>query len=217
MQYGVVATRIDDYSFIGHLVYDQIAVLSPAVIDKVTNEAVVIDPGGNNAVLQQYLSESGATVKYILLTHTHYDHLVGAEELSQALDMAVTVHKDDVRLLKQSPNFALLFDKVKFTAPKRLEILEGEGELPFGHTTIKVLHMPGHTPGSVCYLFDGFCFIGDLILEKGAGRTDLPGGNNDLLKLSLDKLTGMDKELLLFPGHDAPFTVGQLNGFYPAK
>lgn len=183
-------------------------------IHKTTKDAIVVDPGGNLGMLYQILHETRAQVRYILLTHTHYDHLVAAEELSAKLSLPVTVHRADVRLLKQSPNFALLFDKVKFTSPQHLEIFEGEPSLSLADKAIQVLHLPGHTPGSVCYLLDEFCFIGDLILEKGAGRTDLPGGNEAHLRQSLEKLTQMDSSLLLYPGHDEPFTVAQLHTFY---
>ncbi|MBS1618830.1 MAG: MBL fold metallo-hydrolase [Bacteroidetes bacterium] len=209
-------TRFDQqaYEVLRFTGYDRWRQNCYVVIHMETKEAIVVDPGGNLHILYQILEETGAQVKYILLTHTHYDHLVAAEELSQKLHLPVTVHKADVRLLKQSPNFALLFDKVKFTSPQQLDIFEGEPVLPFAGGGIRVLHLPGHTPGSACYLIDGFCLIGDLILEKGAGRTDLPGGNEAHLRESLANLTQMDSNLLLFPGHDEPFTVAQLRTFY---
>ena len=158
-------------------------------------EITVIDPGG-----EVELGEG--TLRRILLTHAHFDHVAGVAALRRRCDVPVYLHEDDARLLLQAPTYALRFGG---------ERMEPAGAVtPEAPDGVEVLHTPGHTDGSVCYCFPGFVFCGDLLFREGTGRTDLPGGNAAKLAASISRvLEGQTEEMVLFPGHGRPWTVGE--------
>lgn len=170
--------------------------------------ALVIDPGGGAEEIAALLRQKQATAVYILLTHAHHDHVAAAAQLSDLLQLPCLVHPKDVTLLKQAPNYALVFDKNKITAPREVLMLDPEAGLPFAGGTLQIHHLPGHTNGSVVFSGSNFAFIGDLLMLAGKGRTDLPGGNAELLDHSLQMLPQLfSDETIFYPGHGAPFRL----------
>jgi len=151
-------------------------------------EGVVIDPGGD---LKKILKEiEGKKLNYIILTHYHWDHILAAPKLREKTGAKILIHKGE-------KNF------IKFQAD---QFLDGGEEIRLGNEFLKIIHTPGHTKGSICILGENFIFTGDTIFEDGVGRTDLPGGSEEDLKRSLEKLERIIKKgMKIYPGHGPIF------------
>ncbi len=169
-----------------------------AVIEK--NELFFIDPGG--FVSDMDFSGEEIKCRYILLTHSHYDHIAGVEKLKSLYPGAkIAVHEKDASGLNNPEyNGASLFG-VKLKVIKPDLILKGGEKLSFGRFGIKVFHTPGHTEGSVSFLAEDCLFSGDTLFKRGVGRCDLPSGDWDKIILSLKKYYDMGKNFKVFPGH----------------
>ena len=158
------------------------------VWDEDQKEAAVIDPAWQPEMIEDLLRKEKLTLKLLLLTHAHADHVNAAGYfLEKYPDLALAVHKDDAFLLDDG------------LGP--LDLLNGDAELELGHEKITVIHTPGHTPGSVSFLAGGCVFTGDTLFVGECGRVDLPGSDPKALRLSLLKLAALPGETLLYPGH----------------
>ncbi len=157
------------------------------------NEAAVIDPGGDVPAILEALE--GAEVRYILLTHGHYDHTGGAAELKEACPQAeVYLHERDFRGVDPSLfPLCLQMDEVKFYD-------EGD-RLPLGGLTIEVLHTPGHSEGGVTLRCGELLFCGDTLFAGSCGRTDFPGGSVAKIMASLRRLGELEGDYQVCPGH----------------
>lgn len=176
-----------------------------------SNEAIVIDPGAEPEAILLLLR--GKKLKGILLTHGHADH-IGAVEALRNEDAPVYIHKKDARMLT-NPNLSLAkMVGIKENQGEPDYCLE-EGEMSLAGLTINVLHTPGHTPGSVCFLIDNILFSGDTLFERGVGRTDLPGGDEKAMTASIAKLMQLDKETEVYPGHGSATTIRSERRFFP--
>lgn len=174
-----------------------------------TGSTVLIDPGDQAQAIIGEIESVGGRAARILLTHPHHDHVGAAQELSEHYGLPCELHRADLRLLIHAPMYALTFAKrpiPAITSHRSFEeLVVGSDEPQF-----RTLHTPGHTKGSVCYLFDGFAFTGDTLLCRHIGRTDLPGASADQLADSIARfLAAAPPETLLFPGHGKPWSVGE--------
>ncbi len=178
------------------------------VTDTSSLNTIVIDPGGSVERIIQRITDINVVLTHILLTHPHHDHVGAAAKLSEQYNMACELHKQDVRLLVHAPMYAWTFAKRKIPAVSHYRAFE---ELVIKEKpAFRALHTPGHTKGSVCYIFDGFLFTGDTLLCKHVGRTDLPGGNSTDLSTSVDMMLGvLPDDAVIFPGHGRPWSVGE--------
>lgn len=136
----------------------------------------------------------------VVLTHLHYDHCAGAH----LFEVPVYVHKSELKdiefqhqLAKQSMGHELILPQFKFLEEKH----------SFGNISFEVIHTPGHTKGGVCLLFEKFIITGDTLFAQNYGRTDIGGNNNDMIR-SLLKLASLDSNLVAYPGHGEPTTIG---------
>jgi len=152
-------------------------------------EAAVVDPAWEVDKILNIATEHDLDIKFILMTHTHYDHTDGVKELVDATKATVYVHKSEIEEIQK-----LGIDNVK-------TINEGD-EIKIGKINVKVLHTPGHTPGSVCFLFDNKLITGDTLFVEAIGRVDLPGGNIKEMYESIQRLKKMDGKIEVYPGHD---------------
>lgn len=167
-----------------------------------SGEQVVIDPGGNADSIIRAIHDNGIRLRYILLTHAHHDHVGAAAKISRLFDLPCSVHRNDARLLRQAPLYALRFAHKQIQAINYTETFDDQFSFSFGDQIIKVIHTPGHTPGSVCFLLDNFIFTGDTLMKQNIGRTDLPGGDQELLTSSITRLLScLPEGAVLFPGH----------------
>jgi len=177
---------------------------------------VAIDPGENADLIIKTIDATGnSRLDKILFTHGHFDHVGAAALLSRHYAVHSMIHKSDLRLLRQAPLYALRYGNKGMCKPCSFDVFDGEPEVRIGDSNITVLHTPGHTGGSVCYLFDGFVFTGDTLLNKYIGRTDQPGGDGDLMLKSIVKLLGsLPEETLVFPGHGRSWTIAEARAWW---
>ncbi len=171
------------------------------------NEAVLIDC---SEVKQEILDElKDKTLKYILLTHGHFDHVLGVNGMKECTGAKILVHKDDISRMEESANIMQTFGVIGVETPKADDYINDNDILKFGNTEIKVIHTPGHTEGCVCYLIDGKLFSGDTLFRDSVGRCDLPGGNFSKLSDSIKNiLFKLDDNMVVYPGHGPETTIG---------
>ena len=171
--------------------------------DEESGEALVVDPGTFNKRLESMLeNESITSLRYILLTHGHFDHISGVGDLQARFGGKVVIHLEDAPCLhNRDESLASKFHFSQNEAKADI-VLDGGEELPFGDYKIKVFHTPGHTKGSVCYLIDDMMLSGDTLFKDTVGRTDFPGGSYEEMMLSMKKLSSLEKDYKVYPGHD---------------
>ena len=169
-----------------------------------TREAVIIDPAGEEDKILAFIQTQGVTVKYILNTHGHSDHVLGNPKLKEVLNVPVCMHEADDRFFSDQEVREKSSKELGLPPPDPVDIrLKDEDILEVGTLNIKVIHTPGHTPGSVCYLVNGNLFCGDTLFVGAVGRTDLIGGSLETLLESLAKrVIVLSKETIVWPGHD---------------
>lgn len=164
-------------------------------------KAAVIDPGFSPEVIWRVLEENGLTLEKILLTHAHFDHITAVEELRKN-GAQLYLHKDDEEMLYDSDlNCMREFTGRELHFQKAEHLLEDGDVIEIGGESLTVLHTPGHSKGSVCYLSEDMMFSGDTLFRDGVGRTDLYGGSYGFLISSLERLKGLGKDYTVYPGH----------------
>ena len=171
-------------------------------------EAALIDASATFSHVKDALAETESTLKYILLTHGHYDHTKYVTQIKEGSGAEVCIHKDDDEMLSDSDkNCFRLFNTGEQIAEKADRLLDDGDELSIGGETVQVLHTPGHTKGSVCYIAGGAIFTGDTLFRDSVGRTDFYGGDEDELISSLRRLAFLDGEYEIYPGHEGTTTL----------
>ena len=183
---------------------------------KETKEAVVIDPGGDADRILFSLADSGLTVKYIINTHGHFDHVAANGKIKDATGADILIHPLDAPMLGSlSANAAFFGISVENSPPCDQTIEEGD-TVSFGKITLKVLHTPGHTPGGISLYTDKIVFVGDTLFSGSIGRTDFPGGDfNTLISSIRTKLFKMDDDVRVFSGHGPETSIGSEKRFNP--
>jgi hydroxyacylglutathione hydrolase len=190
-------------------------VLGPAA----TNVHVLADPRSREAIaidtaipslrwIVDELAERDWTLKLIVSTHGHWDHIGDNAAVAAATGADIAVHPlDRARLEDPQPLWAPF--EIPPSVPA-VELAEG-GEIRFGEIRLRVLHTPGHTEGSVCLLApdDGLLLSGDTLFAGGWGRIDLPGGSAEAMAASIARLTELEDPLVVLPGHGATTTIGR--------
>ena len=171
-------------------------------------EAVLIDCTDIIPELDSVLKEHNAKLKYILLTHAHFDHIAGVVSTLKTHDAKVAIHKDDKENLETTNKFMNMVGLPEIDVPVA-DIFLTEGDvIKFGNQELKVIHLPGHTSGGVGFLIDNMIFSGDTIFLSSIGRTDLPTGDYETLKNSIrTKIFTLDDNTIIYPGHGAQTSV----------
>ena len=178
------------------------------LIDEDSKEAALIDCTNPISELGAVLEEYGANLKYILLTHGHFDHIMGVPQLNKEFKAKVYLHKDDKELVDNSDEFMKSVGMQPFEHPHIDNYIDEDEEIYLGKNKIDVIHLPGHTQGGVGYLVDGMLFSGDTIFLESIGRTDLPGGNYEQLAESIkNKIFTLDGDTIIYVGHGTNTTV----------
>ena len=169
-----------------------------------TKEGVIIDPAGEEEQLYAMVKEEGVKVKYILNTHGHPDHVLANKSLKAFLNAPTCMHEVDDQFFSEKEVRKSAVKELGLPPPDPVDIRLKDGDvLEVGETKIEVIHTPGHTPGSVCFLINGNLFTGDTLFVGAVGRTDLIGASLDTLLKSLeDRLLPLPKDTVIWPGHD---------------
>jgi len=177
--------------------------------DEETNEVMVIDPGAEVEKIYNIIHDNEYTVKYILLTHGHADHISAVKSLKEKTNAKVVIHKDDSdALLDSKLNLSMYMGFHSIQAPADIKLVHNE-ELTVGKYRFKIMHTPGHTPGGICILTDHILFTGDTLFHESIGRTDLPGGDYQTLLSSIKEyLMNLDDGIVVYPGHGEKTTIG---------
>lgn len=186
------------------------------VKDDESGEAFIVDPGAYNKRLESMLRQEGIEkLRYILLTHGHFDHIMGARDLRADFGGEIAIHEADAGCLsdgRKSLASKFFFPQKDITADI---ILSDGAELSLGEHKIKVLHTPGHTKGSVCYILSDMIFSGDTLFKNSVGRTDFPGGSFEEIEISMKKLYDLEGDFKVYPGHEADTTLERERCFNP--
>ena len=175
------------------------------VTDQKSGQAIIIDPGYPDPAALSRAAELGDRVRYILFTHRHFDHVLGAVAFKKATGAPLVIHKMDAEGLCDPEvslyaRFADYYDIEQETVKADLTVDEGD-RLSFADGVIEVLHTPGHTSGSVCYRLGELLFTGDTLFRGSMGRVDFPSGSVKQMENSLRRLSGMDGHLAVYSGH----------------
>jgi len=195
------------------------AVFAYIVACKNTNEALVIDPAAEEDRIFKEAESRGYTIKYIVNTHSHIDHVMGNRRMKELTNAEIIIHeKESSALVQQSPYMMQMFH-AEPSPPADITVRDGD-IITVGKVSLKVLNTPGHSPGSICLYNKGMVFTGDTLFVGGVGRTDLGGGSLQQLVSSIrDKLFVLPDDTIVAPGHnygDTPkSTIGKEKVYNP--
>ncbi|MBE6876223.1 MAG: MBL fold metallo-hydrolase [Ruminococcus sp.] len=171
------------------------------ILETGNGEAIAFDIGDGAKKVIQALETYHLQLKAILLTHGHYDHVAGVEEVRRETGADVYIHeKDAVMLESGQANLSWQLTSETYQPVTEYHTLKDGDILEFGSLKIQVMHTPGHTPGGVCYLTEDMMFSGDTLFKGSVGRIDL-GGNREQMMISLRKIASLEKNYQVYPGH----------------
>ncbi len=180
-----------------------------ALVDASASVAAIIDPGIGGAAILDDLPP-GVRVEMVLLTHGHFDHLADVAEVMERTGAKLGLHPADEPIARQASGTARLFGMEVAGPPAPDFALEGDQALRLGTLDIKVLHVPGHSPGGVAFVTGQTAFTGDTLFAGSIGRTDLPGGDLQQLLASIrNQLLGLPDDTVALPGHGPDTTIGR--------
>jgi hydroxyacylglutathione hydrolase len=176
--------------------------------DEQTKEGVVIDPGDEARRILTVLQKQGLTLKYIINTHGHFDHVGANKALKDATGAPVLIHPGDAPMLSNLSASAGMWGMRAQDSPAD-QFLEDGDRVAFGQITLEVIHTPGHSPGGISLYTPKVVFVGDTLFAGSIGRTDFPGGDYDLLISGVQKrLFVLEDDVQVFPGHGPATTIG---------
>ncbi len=188
------------------LAFGQYSANCYVVYDEAGKDAIIIDPGSGGDEIGKWVKDNGLKVKFIVLTHSHPDHIGALRAVKEATGATVAIHSDDVLGLQMGHRWGQA-GSMPLPAP---DILLKDGDsLDAGNLHFSVIHTPGHTQGGICLLIDGVLFSGDTLFNSSVGRSDMPGGNGgQLIKAIFARLLTLPDETVVLPGHGPETTIG---------
>lgn len=180
------------------------------IVDDVKNEAILVDPGSDGEKISDYIIKNGFNLKFIILTHAHYDHIGACDHIKSNFKVPIFAGLGEEVILENCENnLSIHLDKkIELKADRLLN--DGE-RVTFGNLEFEVISTPGHTCGSICLYFSkqSALFSGDTLFYATVGRTDFPTGDTDSLLNSLEKIKKLPIDTKIFPGHGKNTTLEQ--------
>ncbi|MBR1424573.1 MBL fold metallo-hydrolase [bacterium] len=174
------------------------------------DEAVLIDCSSPREEFVNAVKSQGVKLKYIFLTHGHFDHILGCDKFKETFSCEIHMNEKDRMQVQQAPQMLSYYSGAVIESINSItkDVFDGD-EFVFGNVKIKAISTPGHTQGGMCYLIDGKLFSGDTLFRESVGRCDLPGGNwKELLSSVRDKLFKLPDETIVYTGHGPSTTIG---------
>ena len=180
------------------------------IVSKKDNAAIVIDAGGDHEEILRTLKKYNLTLELLINTHAHFDHVGGVRPLQDVTGAKFLLHREDISLLDCLNDQTDAFGLPSISIPKVDGPLADNEEIPIGNEVIRVIHTPGHSPGSVCFLIDDAVFVGDTLFAGSIGRTDLYGGSYEKIIHSIKtRLFTLKEHVIVYPGNGEFTTVGE--------
>src|SRR5438309_8022945 len=174
------------------------------------NEAIIVDPGDEPERILKFINGISVTQRRIVATHTHFDHVLGVDGIRKATKAPFLIHQDDLPMLESMQSRVRQFMGFEVPPPPKVDGYLEDGEfLNLGDETIRILHTPGHSPGSISLSGDGYVLTGDALFNQSIGRTALPGRDLEILIRSIrERLFKLDDDTIVYPGHGPETTIG---------
>ncbi len=179
------------------------------LVDEETKKCAVVDPGGAEDKILNYIKNNGLTLEYILLTHGHGDHIGAVKSIREKTGAKVIAHIDEKELLND--NRKNLSCMMPHCGPQELDAdiyVNDKEKLTLGNLKLSFIHTPGHTKGGMCIRVNDDMFTGDTLFAGSIGRTDFIGGSYKELEKSLKKLSKYENDVKIHPGHGPSSTLG---------
>ena len=185
-------------------------------------ECIIIDPGcyfaHEKEDVKTFISKNGLLPKMLLNTHCHLDHVFGNKFIAETYQLTLHLHPKEEAMLQMAPASGLMFD-LPFDSYQGEFMFLNEGDnIHLGDDVLEVIHVPGHSPGSICFYCSKQKFIigGDVLFNDSIGRTDLPGGNHEtLIKNIKEKIFSLPDDVIVYSGHGPVTTIGHEKKFNP--
>ncbi|TMI49152.1 MBL fold metallo-hydrolase [Candidatus Bathyarchaeota archaeon] len=172
--------------------------------------ALVVDPGDEPERILRFLAEIAVKPSRIIATHTHFDHVLGVDSIRDKFQIPFLIHHDDLSMLESMQSRVRQIMGFSVPPPPKVDQFLRDGEsIAFGEDRVKVIHTPGHSPGSISLVGPRFVLTGDALFNQSIGRTDLPGGDLDTLVRSItERLFTLDDDTIVYPGHGPETSIG---------
>jgi glyoxylase-like metal-dependent hydrolase (beta-lactamase superfamily II) len=174
------------------------------------SRALVVDPGDEPERILRFLTDIAVKPTHVVATHTHFDHVLGVDTIRTKLKVPFLIHHDDLSMLESMQSRVPQIMSFSVPPPPKVDqFLEDGQSIEFGQDKVKVIHTPGHSPGSISLVGQGFVLTGDALFNQSIGRTDLPGGDLDTLVRSItERLFTLDDNTVVYPGHGPETSIG---------
>ena len=193
---------MDDSLFLKQMEVGPMAVFAYIVGDRETGDALVVDPAADEDGILAQCRREGLTIRMIVNTHGHVDHTAGNRGMKSKTGAELVIHEADADMLVSTPAMILRMFGATASPPADRTVRDGD-DIAIGRHRLRVLHTPGHSPGSMSLYLPGRVFTGDTLFVEAVGRTDLPGGSGETMWRSIqEKLLTLPDETVVLPGHN---------------
>ncbi len=187
-----------------------------------TKEAVIFDPGcyekREQQTLQAFIAAEGLTVKYLINTHCHIDHVLGNAFVKRTFKVPLLMHQKEVPVLKSVVTYASNYGFPAYEESEADQFIDENDQIQFGNSTLDIRFVPGHAPGHLIFIHEGTktCIAGDTLFQGSIGRTDLPGGDHQTLLASIkSEMFSLPDDMIVYPGHGSETSIGTEKEYNP--
>ena len=186
------------------------------IVSDSTNDCIIIDPGcysnDEKNILKKYIEDNNLNPVKLINTHCHIDHILGNQFVAKTWELNLETHQNDIELLEKSSEIASVYGFIDYEkSPSTTQFLNEGDIVEFGNSKLKILYTPGHAPGHISLYSkeEKFIISGDVLFKSSIGRTDLPGGDfNVLIESIKTKILCLDDDTVVYCGHGPATTVG---------